>query len=153
MVNCFNFALYFQAMGESKKIKTALISVYYKTGLDELVKELHANGVEMYSTGGTQKFIEELQLPVTPVEALTQFPEILGGRVKTLHPKIFGGILNRRNLNEDQIAIETHDIPQIKKSANKALVIMDEGELRRSVKSNCDAVAYGYVDGHWVVAA
>ena len=75
-------------MGESKKIKSALISVYYKAGLDELVKELHFNGVKIYSTGGTQKFIEELQLPVTPVETLTQFPEILGGRVKTLHPKI-----------------------------------------------------------------
>jgi phosphoribosylaminoimidazolecarboxamide formyltransferase/IMP cyclohydrolase len=116
-------------MGESKKIKSALISVYYKTGLDELVKELHANGVEMYSTGGTQKFIEELQLPVTPVETLTQFPEILSGRVKTLHPKIFGGILNRRNLNEDQIAIETHDIPQID------LVIVDLYPFEETVAS------------------
>ncbi|MFM7637671.1 MAG: bifunctional phosphoribosylaminoimidazolecarboxamide formyltransferase/IMP cyclohydrolase PurH, partial [Crocinitomicaceae bacterium] len=116
-------------MGESKKIKSALISVYYKTGLDELVKELHANGVEMYSTGGTQKFIEELHLPVTPVETLTQFPEILGGRVKTLHPKIFGGILNRRNLNEDQIAIETHDIPQID------LVIVDLYPFEETVAS------------------
>ncbi|MFM7300491.1 MAG: bifunctional phosphoribosylaminoimidazolecarboxamide formyltransferase/IMP cyclohydrolase, partial [Crocinitomicaceae bacterium] len=116
-------------MGESKKIKSALISVYYKSGLDELVKELHANGVEMYSTGGTQKFIEELQLPVTPVETLTQFPEILGGRVKTLHPKIFGGILNRRNLNEDQIAIETHDIPQID------LVIVDLYPFEETVAS------------------
>ena len=116
-------------MGESKKIKSALISVYYKSGLDELVKELHANGVEMYSTGGTQKFIEELQLPVTPVETLTQFPEILGGRVKTLHPKIFGGILNRRNFNEDQIAIETHDIPQID------LVIVDLYPFEETVVS------------------
>jgi phosphoribosylaminoimidazolecarboxamide formyltransferase/IMP cyclohydrolase len=85
-----------------KNIKSALISVYYKTGLDDIVKELHKNNVEIYSTGGTQSFIEELGIPVTAVEDLTEYPSILGGRVKTLHPKVFGGILNRRSLPEDQ---------------------------------------------------
>jgi phosphoribosylaminoimidazolecarboxamide formyltransferase/IMP cyclohydrolase len=80
-------------MSALKTIESALISVYYKDGLDELVKELHNNNVTIYSTGGTQAFIEALNIPVTPVETLTSFPEILGGRVKTLHPKIFGGIL------------------------------------------------------------
>ena len=84
-----------------KKIKSALISVYYKDGLDSIVKELHKNQVRIYSTGGTQAFIEGLEIPVTPVEELTEYPSILGGRVKTLHPKIFGGILNRRSLKED----------------------------------------------------
>ena len=96
-----------------KKIKSALISVFYKNGLDEIVKELHKNGVHIYSTGGTQTFIESLDIPVTPVEDLTEYPSILGGRVKTLHPKIFGGILNRRNLAEDQQTIEDYNIPPL----------------------------------------
>jgi phosphoribosylaminoimidazolecarboxamide formyltransferase/IMP cyclohydrolase len=96
-----------------KKIKSALISVFYKNGLDEIVKELHENGVHMYSTGGTQAFIESLDIPVTPVEDLTEYPSILGGRVKTLHPKIFGGILNRRSLAEDQQTIEAYNIPAL----------------------------------------
>jgi phosphoribosylaminoimidazolecarboxamide formyltransferase/IMP cyclohydrolase len=96
-----------------KKIKSALISVFYKNGLDEIVKELHKNGVHIYSTGGTQTFIESLDIPVTPVEDLTEYPSILGGRVKTLHPKIFGGILNRRNLKEDQETIEEYNIPAL----------------------------------------
>ena len=75
-----------------KKIKSALISVFYKDGLDEIVKELHRLGVTIYSTGGTQEFIEKLSIPVIPVEELTSYPSILGGRVKTLHPKILGGI-------------------------------------------------------------
>ena len=73
-----------------KKIKSALISVYYKDGLDEIVKELHKNNVEIYSTGGTQSFIESLGVPVIPVEDLTEYPSILGGRVKTLHSKYLG---------------------------------------------------------------
>ena len=96
-----------------KKIKSALISVYYKDGLDEIVKELHKNNVEIYSTGGTQSFIESLGVPVIPVEDLTEYPSILGGRVKTLHPKIFGGILNRRSLKQDQETIEEYNIPAL----------------------------------------
>ena len=96
-----------------KKIKSALISVYYKDGLDSIVKELHKNQVRIYSTGGTQAFIEGLEIPVTPVEELTEYPSILGGRVKTLHPKIFGGILNRRSLKEDQDTIEEYNIPAL----------------------------------------
>ncbi len=96
-----------------KRIKCALISVYYKTGLEPIVKELHKNEVEIYSTGGTQTFIEEMGVPVTPVEDLTQYPSILGGRVKTLHPKVFGGILNRRSLPEDQETLVSYEIPSI----------------------------------------
>ena len=96
-----------------KKIKSALISVYYKDGLDQIVKELQKNNVEIYSTGGTQSFIESLGIPVIPVEDLTEYPSILGGRVKTLHPKIFGGILNRRGLQEDQETIEAYKIPAL----------------------------------------
>ena len=96
-----------------KKIKSALISVYYKDGLDSIVKELHKNQVQIYSTGGTQTFIESLNIPVTPVEDLTEYPSILGGRVKTLHPKIFGGILNRRSLPADQETIKEYNIPAL----------------------------------------
>jgi phosphoribosylaminoimidazolecarboxamide formyltransferase / IMP cyclohydrolase len=96
-----------------KKIKSALISVYYKDGLDSLVKLLDKNGVKMYSTGGTQKFIEDLGIKVTAVEDLTSYPSILGGRVKTLHPKVFGGILNRRDHKEDQQQIKQYEIPEI----------------------------------------
>ena len=100
-------------MSRLKSIKSALISVYYKEGLAELVQELHKNKVLIYSTGGTQSFIESLKIPVIAVETLTNFPEILGGRVKTLHPTIFGGILNRRNLESDKEAILKHGIPEI----------------------------------------
>ena len=96
-----------------KKIKSALISVYYKTGLENIVKELHKNNVVIYSTGGTQAFIEGLGVPVIAVEDLTEYPSILGGRVKTLHPKIFGGILNRRSLNSDQETIIEYGIPSL----------------------------------------
>jgi phosphoribosylaminoimidazolecarboxamide formyltransferase/IMP cyclohydrolase len=116
-------------MSQLKHIQSALISVYYKDGLEELVRELNNNDVTIYSTGGTQAFIEGLGIPVTPVETLTSFPEILGGRVKTLHPKIFGGILNRRNLAEDQEALATHDIPQID------LVIVDLYPFEETVTS------------------
>lgn len=96
-----------------KKINSALISVFDKTGLAPIVHELHKNGVTIYSTGGTQQFIEDLAIPVERVEDLTSYPSILGGRVKTLHPKIFGGILNRRGHAEDQTQIETYEIPSI----------------------------------------
>ncbi len=100
-------------MSASKKITSALISVFDKTGLEPIVRELHKNNVVIYSTGGTQTFIEELGIPVERVEDLTSYPSILGGRVKTLHPKIFGGILNRRGLQEDQAQIAEFEIPEI----------------------------------------
>ena len=100
-------------MSGSKKINSALISVFDKTGLANIVQELHKNGVIIYSTGGTQSFIEELNIPVERVEDLTSYPSILGGRVKTLHPKIFGGILNRRDFKEDQEQIAEYEIPEI----------------------------------------
>ena len=80
-------------MADNKKIKTALVSVYHKDKLDEIIRKLHSEGVEFISTGGTQTFIESLGIPCQAVESLTSYPSILGGRVKTLHPKIFGGIL------------------------------------------------------------
>ena len=100
-------------MSGKKQIKSALISVFYKDRLDEVVKKLHSLGVKMYSTGGTQTFIESLSIPVVPVEDLTSYPSILGGRVKTLHPKIFGGILGRRELDSDVAQLEQYEIPQI----------------------------------------
>jgi phosphoribosylaminoimidazolecarboxamide formyltransferase/IMP cyclohydrolase len=100
-------------MSTIKKAKSALVSVFYKDGLAPIIEELHKNDITLYSTGGTQKFIEDLGIPVIPVEDLTSYPSILGGRVKTLHPKIFGGILNRRSLESDQEQIATYDIPEI----------------------------------------
>jgi len=94
-------------------IKTALISVYHKTGLEELVRFLNQQGVQLLATGGTLRFIHELGLPVRSVEDLTGFPSILDGRVKTLHPKVFGGILNRRNLDSDIAECNIHEIPSI----------------------------------------
>jgi phosphoribosylaminoimidazolecarboxamide formyltransferase/IMP cyclohydrolase len=96
-----------------KPIQSALISVFYKEGLDDLARQLHETGVEVISTGGTQKFIEDLGIPVTPVESLTQFPEVFGGRVKTLHPMIFGGILNRRDHSGDQAEKKQHQVRDI----------------------------------------
>lgn len=96
-----------------KKIKSALISVFNKEGLAPIVEKLNKEGVTIYSTGGTQKFIEELGIPVERVEDLTSYPSILGGRVKTLHPKVFGGILNRRDHSEDQTQIEEYEIPSL----------------------------------------
>jgi len=83
-------------MSSTKTIRTALISVFHKDGLEEILKTLHENGVKLLSTGGTQQFIEDLGYPCQKVEELTTYPSILGGRVKTLHPKVFGGILGRR---------------------------------------------------------
>lgn len=96
-----------------KKIKNALISVYHKDNLEPIIHELNKLGVTIFSTGGTQSFIEELNVPVTPVEELTSYPSILGGRVKTLHPKIFGGILSRRALDSDVAQLAEYEIPEI----------------------------------------
>lgn len=97
----------------SKKITSALISVFYKDGLEPLVKELQNHGVTIYSTGGTQNFIENLGIEVVPVEDLTSYPSILGGRVKTLHPSVFGGILGRRNNEQDVQEMKEFEIPII----------------------------------------
>ena len=96
-----------------KKIKSALISVFYKDGLEPLVKELQKLGITIYSTGGTQKFIEELGISCIPVESLTTYPSILGGRVKTLHPAVFGGILGRRDVEQDLNEMKEYKIPEI----------------------------------------
>jgi phosphoribosylaminoimidazolecarboxamide formyltransferase/IMP cyclohydrolase len=112
-----------------KKIRTALISVFYKDGLEPLVKFLSELGVTIYSTGGTQKFIEELDLPVIPVEKLTSYPSILGGRVKTLHPSVFGGILGRRDNETDVKEMQQYDIPEID------LVIVDLYPFEETVAS------------------
>ncbi len=95
------------------KIKSALISVFYKDGLEPIVRALHQNNVTLYSTGGTQKFIEDLGIPCTGIEQVTGYPSILGGRVKTLHPKVFGGILARRENHQDMQEIAHYDIPML----------------------------------------
>ncbi|HVU84186.1 MAG TPA: hypothetical protein VHC50_05065, partial [Puia sp.] len=97
----------------TKKIQSALISVFYKDGLEPIVNELHALGIRMFSTGGTRSFIEGLGIPCTPVEDLTHYPSILGGRVKTLHPSVFGGILGRRDDPQDLKEMEEFKIPPI----------------------------------------
>ncbi len=96
-----------------KKIQSALISVFYKDGLEPIAKELHALGITIYSTGGTQKFLEDLGVPCVPVESLTTYPSILGGRVKTLHPAVFGGILGRRYEPQDLAEMKEYKIPEI----------------------------------------
>ncbi|MBB6500475.1 bifunctional phosphoribosylaminoimidazolecarboxamide formyltransferase/IMP cyclohydrolase [Pedobacter cryoconitis] len=116
-------------MSQQIKIKNALISVYYKDGLEPLVRLLSQQGVQLFSTGGTEQFIKDLNLPVTAVEDLTGYPSILGGRVKTLHPKVFGGILNRRNLKEDKAQIEEYEIPEID------LVIVDLYPFEETLKA------------------
>ncbi len=100
-------------MSEIKKIKTALVSVYHKDGLEEILAMLNKDGVKFLSTGGTQSFIESLGYKCELVEDLTGYPSILGGRVKTLHPKVFGGILNRRDNENDREQIKQYDIPEI----------------------------------------
>jgi phosphoribosylaminoimidazolecarboxamide formyltransferase/IMP cyclohydrolase len=112
-----------------KKIKSALISVFYKDGLEPLLQTLASQGVTIYSTGGTQKFIEEQGISVARVEDLTSYPSIFGGRVKTLHPKVFGGILHRRNLESDREEAKEYDIPEID------LVIVDLYPFEETVKS------------------
>lgn len=110
-------------------IKNALVSVYDKEGLAPLIHQLNTLGIKIYSTGGTQEFIETLGISVTPVESLTSYPSILGGRVKTLHPKIFGGILSRRTLKNDLSQLEEYEIPEID------LVIVDLYPFEDTVKS------------------
>ncbi|EJX06884.1 bifunctional phosphoribosylaminoimidazolecarboxamide formyltransferase/IMP cyclohydrolase [gut metagenome] len=100
-------------MSGTKKIKTALVSVFHKDGLEELLAALHKDGVQFLSTGGTQQFIESLGYPCNKVEDLTTYPSILGGRVKTLHPKVFGGILGRRELESDKEQMAKYEIPEI----------------------------------------
>jgi phosphoribosylaminoimidazolecarboxamide formyltransferase/IMP cyclohydrolase len=100
-------------MAQEKEIKSALISVFHKEGLGPIVQTLNDLGVQIYSTGGTEKFIKDLDIEVTPVEDITSYPSILGGRVKTLHPKVFGGILNRSDNEQDQEELKSYDIPQI----------------------------------------
>lgn len=117
----------------SKKVQSALISVYHKDQLAPIVKLLHQQGVQLYSTGGTQKFIEEQDVPVTAVEDLTGYPSILGGRVKTLHPKVFGGILHRRDHADDQAQVSEYDIPPID------LVIVDLYPFEDTVASGASA--------------
>ena len=116
-------------MAESKKIKTALVSVFHKDGLDELLAKLNEEGVKFLSTGGTQKFIESLGYECQKVEDVTTYPSILGGRVKTLHPKIFGGILARRGNEGDQEQMKEFEIPSID------LVIVDLYPFEQTVAS------------------
>ncbi len=114
---------------ENKKIKTALVSVFHKDGLDELLAKLNEEGVKFLSTGGTQKFIESLGYECQKVEDVTTYPSILGGRVKTLHPKIFGGILARRDNEGDQEQMKEYEIPTID------LVIVDLYPFEQTVAS------------------
>ena len=116
-------------MAETKKIKTALVSVFHKDGLDELLAKLNEEGVKFLSTGGTQKFIESLGYECQKVEDVTTYPSILVGRVKTLHPKIFGGILARRDNEGDQEQMKEFEIPSID------LVIVDLYPFEQTVAS------------------
>ena len=116
-------------MSNDKKIKSALISVFYKTDLDKIVKKLAEQEVEIYSTGGTQKFIEGLGVKCKTVEGLTGYPSILGGRVKTLHPKVFGGILARRDNETDAQEAAKYEIPMMD------LVIVDLYPFEQTVAS------------------
>jgi phosphoribosylaminoimidazolecarboxamide formyltransferase/IMP cyclohydrolase len=100
-------------MSDKKKIKTAFVSVYQKGNLDDIILTLHAQGVSFISTGGTQTFIESLGVPCQAVESLTGYPSIFGGRVKTLHPKVFGGILYRRDVEEDLAQVAQYEIPTV----------------------------------------
>lgn len=116
-------------MAENRKIKRALVSVFHKDGLEEILRTLDAQGVELLSTGGTQAFIESLGIPCRKVEDITGYPSILGGRVKTLHPKVFGGILGRRENEEDKQQMTGYDIPGID------LVIVDLYPFEATVAS------------------
>jgi phosphoribosylaminoimidazolecarboxamide formyltransferase/IMP cyclohydrolase len=116
-------------MAETKKMKTALVSVFHKDGLDELLKKLNEEGVKFLSTGGTQSFIESLGYDCQKVEEVTTYPSILGGRVKTLHPKVFGGILGRRDNEGDRKQMELYSIPEID------LVIVDLYPFEQTVAS------------------
>ena len=116
-------------MNATKTIQSALISVFSKDGLEPIVRKLHEQNVILYSTGGTEDFIKNLGIPVVAVEDVTSYPSILGGRVKTLHPKIFGGILNRQDNDSDVQQMEEFQIPQID------LVIVDLYPFEKTVAS------------------
>lgn len=116
----------------NKKIQSALISVFYKDGLEQIVQQLSELGITIYSTGGTQQFIEKLGVSVVPVESLTTYPSILGGRVKTLHPSVFGGILGRRDSESDLKEMQEYGIPEID------LVIVDLYPFEETVASTSD---------------
>ena len=120
-------------MAGTKQIKTALISVFHKDGLEDLLKKLDEEGVKFLSTGGTQEFIESLGYECRKVEDVTTYPSILGGRVKTLHPKVFGGILARRDNEGDQAQMREYDIPAID------LVIVDLYPFEQTVASGASA--------------
>lgn len=122
-------------MSELKKIKSALISVFHKEGLEPIIEELKKHDVTIYSTGGTQTYIEGLGAEVEAVEHLTSYPSILGGRVKTLHPKVFGGILGRRELQDDVAQLEEYEIPEID------LVIVDLYPFEATVASGAEEQA------------
>lgn len=115
-----------------KKIQSALISVFYKEGLENIIRQLHQLGITIYSTGGTQQFIEGLNIPCVPVESLTTYPSILDGRVKTLHPSIFGGILGKRNDGQHLAEMKQYSIPEID------LVIVDLYPFEETVASTND---------------
>ncbi|MDR0811786.1 MAG: bifunctional phosphoribosylaminoimidazolecarboxamide formyltransferase/IMP cyclohydrolase, partial [Paludibacter sp.] len=117
---------------EFKQIKRALVSVYHKDKLDEIIRLLHAQGVEIVSTGGTKSFIESLEVPCAAVEGLTGYSSILGGRVKTLHPKVFGGILARRDAKQDAAQLSEYKIPEID------LVIVDLYPFEATVAAGAD---------------
>ena len=119
-------------MSTTKKAKSALISVYHKDGLEPIVKKLNSLGITIYSTGGTEKFINDLDINVVPVEDLTSYPSILGGRVKTLHPKVFGGILSRRDNKGDIAQLNEFEIPEID------IVIVDLYPFEKTVTSGAD---------------
>src|SRR3982750_4100790 len=115
-----------------KKIQSALISVFYKDGLESIVRELDRQKISIYSTGGTQKFIEDLGINCVPVESLTSYPSILGGRVKTLHPAVFGGILGRRDNETDVQEMKQYNIPELD------LVIVDLYPFEETVRTTTD---------------
>jgi phosphoribosylaminoimidazolecarboxamide formyltransferase/IMP cyclohydrolase len=119
-------------MAEAKKMKTALISVFHKDGLEELLRKLNEEGVKLLSTGGTQSFIESLGYECQKVEEVTTYPSILGGRVKTLHPKVFGGILGRRDNEGDREQMTKYGIPEID------LVVVDLYPFEQTVASGAD---------------
>ena len=122
-------------MQDAIQAKSALISVFNKEGLAPIVKKMHELGITLYSTGGTAAFIEDLNIPVEHVEELTSYPSILGGRVKTLHPKVFGGILNRRENESDQKELETYQIPHLD------IVLVDLYPFEETVKSGASESA------------
>ena len=116
-------------MSTNKKATSALISVFHKDGLEPIVKKFQELGITIYSTGGTEKFVKDLGIDVVPVEDVTSYPSILGGRVKTLHPKVFGGILNRQDNENDQKQLAEYEIPQID------IVIVDLYPFEKTVAS------------------